>query len=511
MSPQYRANTYAAVDLGSNSFHMIVARLEHGELRIIDRIKEMVRLAEGVDDDGRLSDHVETRVLSCLSRFGQRLRGIEDDNIRAVGTQALRRLRNSQAFLVVAETALGCPIEVINGREEARLIYTGVSQGVAGEPGRRLVIDIGGGSTELVIGEGVKPLLLESLQYGCVAVTQKYFPDGQLTEKGWREACNAVRADLQELLQLYRQTGWETAIGSSGTIRAVYEVCFRAGWSEKAVTAEALGKLRAQLLSAGHIDNISINGLTERRKPVFAGGVVILDACFEDLGIEAIRSSPYALREGVLYDLLGRLEHRDPRQKTVDALARRYAIDFSQAARVRDTTLAIYEQLAEPFNLHATHRDLLEWACQLHEIGLSIAHSSYQKHSGYLVANTDMAGFSRQEQQFLAGLVGGHRRALPGRLRDELPPRLYAPFDQLLMMLRIAVILCRTRDDRAIPDFMVTFEAPSLSFFFPAAWMNTHPLTMNDLQQEKQQLKSLDFDMQTSELAAADQLIADGV
>ncbi len=277
-----------------------MARRDHGELRVLDRIKDMVRLGGGLDAEGRLDPAVQDRAFASLARFGQRLRGIPQDNLRAVGTQTFRRMKNANAFLMIAETALGCGIDIIAGREEARLIYLGVIQGVAGHEDRRLVIDIGGGSTELVIGQGSQPLEMESLQYGCVSLTRRFFGDGRLSRKRWNKALSSVLADLQELRLRYLRAGWDTAIGSSGTVRAVEAICQRLGWSERDITADALQMLTDRLLQFDTIDAVNLPGLSDRRHPVLVGGLVMLQACFEALQIRTLKVSPFALREGVL-------------------------------------------------------------------------------------------------------------------------------------------------------------------------------------------------------------------
>jgi exopolyphosphatase/guanosine-5'-triphosphate,3'-diphosphate pyrophosphatase len=486
-----RANTYAAVDLGSNSFHLLVARRDHGELRVIDAIKEMVRLGGGLDDQGRLDDATQQRALGCLARFGQRLRGIPDENIRAVGTQTFRRLKNANAFLLVTETALGCPVDIIGGREEARLVYLGVSQGVSGHEERRLVIDIGGGSTELVIGEGLVPLELESLQYGCVSLTRQFFGDGRITKKRWKKAVRSVAADLQELQLRYRETGWDTAVGSSGTIKAVAEICRQQGWVEKDISADAVIQLRDALLSFQNIEAVELPGLSERRHPVIIGGLAMLMACFKALKFKTLRVSPYALREGVLHDLLGRLEHRDPRDKTVQAFRARYGVDTRQVDRVKKIALKACEQIADDMFLRPVHRELLSWAADLHETGLSVSHSHFQLHSGYLVENSDMAGFSRQEQLFLATLIRCHRRSLPADFAQSLPPRLHEPLRVTLFCLRFAAVLCRSRDEAAIPAFSMNGSHNMIEAEFPPDWMSTHPLTMMDLLNEATQLNEI--------------------
>jgi exopolyphosphatase/guanosine-5'-triphosphate,3'-diphosphate pyrophosphatase len=491
MTATERANTFAAVDLGSNSFHLLVARREHGELRVIDRIKEMVRLGGGLDERGRLDDDVQERAFACLARFGQRLRGIPADNLRAVGTQTFRRMENANAFLLIAETGLGCSIDIIAGREEARLIYLGVTQGVSGHEDRRLVVDIGGGSTELVIGQGLEPLELESLQYGCVSLTRKYFGDGEISRKRWKKAVRAVMVELQELRLRYLGTGWDRAIGSSGTIRAIEEICRRQGWVERDISIDALHMLRDRVLEFDRIDALRLDGLSERRHPVLIGGLAILHACFKALEINTLKVSPYALREGVLYDLLGRMDNRDPRAKSVDALMSRYSVDRAQVDRVKSIAVTACDKISDGMFLRPIHRQLLAWAADLHETGLGVSHSGYQMHSGYLVENSDLAGFTRQEQLFLAALVRYHRRPIPRRFAEQLPNRLHEPLRMTLFCLRLACILCRSRDEAAIPAFRLSGNDHTVTARFPARWTESHPLTMFDLRQEAHDLKSV--------------------
>jgi len=489
MTVSERTDTFAAVDLGSNSFHLLVARREHGELRVIDRIKEMVRLGGGLDQDGQLDPAVQDSAFACLARFGQRLRGIPPDNLRAVGTQTFRRMQNANAFLLIAETALGCSIDIIAGREEARLIYLGVTQGVSGHQDRRLVIDIGGGSTELVIGEGLQPLEMESLQYGCVSLTRRFFGDGRITSKRWKKAVRSVLADMQELRLRYLRTGWDSAIGSSGTIKAVEEICRQQGWIEKDINADALYLLRDRLLAFEKIDAVTLPGLSERRHPVLIGGLVVLHACFKALEIESLRISPYALREGVLHDMLGRLDNLDPRDKTVDALMSRYGVDRDQVGRVKQVALKACDKVADGMFLRPAHRQLLGWAVDLHETGLGVSHSQFHLHSGYLVENSDMAGFTRQEQFFLAALVRNQRRAITTGFTDQLPTRLHEPLRMTLFCLRFASVLCRSREDKAIPSFRLSGGENMITASFPDKWKDSHPLTLFDLQQESKDLE----------------------
>lgn len=504
MTHSERTDTYAAVDLGSNSFHLLVARREHGELRVIDRIKEMVRLGGGLDVEGNLDPVIQDRAFACLARFGQRLRGIPAENLRAVGTQTFRRMKNANSFLMIAETGLGCSIDIIAGREEARLIYLGVTQGVPGHEKRRLVIDIGGGSTELVIGEGLEPMEMESLQYGCVSLTRQFFGDGRITVKRWKKAVRSVMADLQELRVRYLSTGWESAVGSSGTIKAVEEICRQHGWIEKDINADALHMLRDRLLEFETIDSVRLPGLSERRHPVLIGGMVMLHACFKVLEIESIRVSPYALREGVLQDLLGRMEHHDPRAKTIDAFMSRYSVDREQVERVKETALKACDKIADGMFLRPIHRQLLGWASDLHEIGLGISHSQYHIHSGYLVENSDMTGFTRQEQLFLAALVRNHRRTIPKNFTDQLPTRLHEPLRMTLFCLRFACILSRSRESQAIPPFRLSGGDNRITASFPAKWSESHPLTLFDLQQEARDLYSIGLQFRVSKPSNAE-------
>lgn len=490
MKPDLNNETYAAIDLGSNSFHLLVARREHGELRVLDRIKDMVRLGGGLDGAGNLDPETQQRALDSLARFGQRLRGIPARNMRAVGTQTFRRLNNANAFLQACEQQLGCPIDIISGREEARLIYMGVTQWIARSPLKQLIMDIGGGSTELIIGEGFDPVVMNSMQFGCVSTTQRFFSDGKITAKRLRKAQRAVAAELQDIQSVYRQAGWKRVIGSSGTLRSAATICVINGWSKKGITKQALAKLQQKALSFSHHEDIRIKGLLEQRKPVFMGGLAVIQACFEALEIDEMVISPYALREGVLQDLIGRLEHNDPRDHTVKAFMTRFAVDEAQVERVQTTALKLYDQLSIDLGLTSGHRKLLAWASGLHETGLSLSHQSYQQHSAYLVDSADMAGFSRQEQLYLATLVGYQRRAIPQAYADKLPERLWQGLNIGLVCLRLAWVFCRTRDDDAIPEPRIKLSGNTVFLALPAGWMEAHPLTVADLSFEQRALKT---------------------
>lgn len=487
---------YAAIDLGSNSFHMIVARHEHGQLRVIDRIRDMVRLAGGLDDQGRLDPGVREEALASLARFGQRIAGIPDHQVRAVGTQTFRRLRNPAAFLIVAETALGCPIDIISGREEARLVYLGVAQGMAPVDGRRLVIDVGGGSTEIVAGETLEPALAESLPYGCVGTSRKAFGDGRISAKRWQRASQEVRSELQIWRSAYRDYGWQQAVGSSGTIRAVASMLAELHPGQAGgITPAGIEELRDRLIEAGHHDRIELAGLSERRRPVIAGGLLVLEAVMATLEIERLQVSPFALREGLLHDLMGRLEQRDPRERSIQALGERYQVDRNQAERIDDWTQMAFEQVAQDWQLRPIHADLLHWTSQVHEIGLAIAHDAYPQHTAYIVENADLAGFSRQEQQFMATIARLQRgRLQPGDF-DALPVRLQRPARRLLCLLRLALALYRGRSQARLGDFALRASGDELQLQLPNGLLDRQPLTRRDLDYEQQQLKRIGIEL----------------
>ncbi len=493
-------NLYAAIDLGSNSFHMLVARREHDELRVIDRIREMVRLAGGLDARGRLDPTIRDQALACLSRFGQRIAEIPDHQIRAVGTQTFRRMQHPESFLVVAETALGCAIDVISGREEARLVWQGVNQGTAVDNSGRLVIDIGGGSTEFAAGAGHEPDCVESIQFGCVGVTRKAFGKGRISRRRWQRAADEIASELLAIRPALAGTQWQRVTGSSGTIRSVLQVLdARHPETLDRIDIDGVESIAARIIEAGHVDRVALQGVSTRRLPVIAGGILVLQTCMRTLGIEELEVSPFALREGLLHDLVGRLEHRDPREKTVNAMAGRFGTDRTQAERVGDFALCAFEQVGDDFGLKRVHRDLLDWSCRLHELGLSIAHSHYQLHSAWLVEHADMAGFTRQEQQFMAFLLKYQRRKIGASAIQELPSRLRDSARPLLAILRLAVALARSRSDADLPDFALHARARSqLCLSLPPGWLDSHPLSARALELERGYLKPLGMKLSLS-------------
>ncbi len=483
----------AAIDLGSNSFHMIVARLDDGRIQVLDRIKEMVRLRGGLDEEGNLDPEVWQRAIDCLSRFGQRVSSIPRGGVRAVGTNTLRNMRQSDQFLREAEAALGHPVSIIAGQEEARLIYLGVAHSLAEPGGRRLVVDIGGGSTEAIIGEKFSPVRKESMEMGCVSMTQRFFEDGKYSKKRWKKAELAARLEVKPFQDEYDQDHWDMAVGSSGSIKAAAAVIQELGYCQFGITREGLEGIRDRILKDGSEKALKLPGLVDERKPVFAGGVVILLALFKTLGIERMLVSEGSLREGLLYELVGRLEHEDIHETTVRRVQRRFGIRDKQADRVAAMAQALIRQVGDIFTINEDAETLLNWAARLHEIGFFISHSGYHRHGAYLLENMDMPGFSRREQRILATLAGAQRKKLTNQRFELVPDFLKEEIKLLAILLRLAILLHRDRtdDDNPMPD--LSLSGRILKLRFPDGWLEQHPLTEADLSNEKALLKQAGF------------------
>jgi exopolyphosphatase/guanosine-5'-triphosphate,3'-diphosphate pyrophosphatase len=473
-------DTLAAVDLGSNSFRLEVARVAGDQLYPLDSLKETVRLAGGLGADKRLDKATQERALACLRRFGERLRGLSPEAIRCIGTSTLRVARNAEEFIARAEAALGHPIEVVAGREEARLIYLGVAHSLPASPDRRLVVDIGGGSTECIVGHGLKPHERESLHMGCVNFSQRFFPAGRIDKAALKAAEMTARVEVERVAREFSRDNWQQAVGSSGTARALREILEQCGWSARGITADGLAQLRSQFVRAGHVDALDLPGLSRDRRPVIAGGFAIMAGLFAELEIEQMDVAETAMREGILYDLLGRFHQQDMREATVDEFMRRYHIDTRQAARVK----RLAEKLLDASG-SSDENDMrfLDWAARLHEIGLMVSHSGYHRHSGYILENADMPGFSRTEQARLALLARAQRGALvklPAFASGAVPDN-----DRLLVWaLRQAVILCRSRAEPHLPDVRVEVGTRRFRLELPEGWLANRPLTQRALEDE---------------------------
>lgn len=439
----------AAIDIGSNSFHLAIARLDHGEVRKVASMSEKVQLAAGLDENNILSEEAQQRGLDCLTRFMGRLESVSPERLRIVATNALRQAKNADEFIRKANDILPKPIEIIAGREEARLIYLGVSHTNASSD-KRLVIDIGGGSTEFIIGQQFDPILTESLQMGCVAYTKAFFENGQITEKAFDKTIEAARKRILAISGSYREAGWSSVIGSSGTMKAVRNVLVAQGWSDdqQRITYDGVKKLEQLLLEIGDVDNIQLEGVKEHRKAVFPAGVAIVRAIMKVFGMETIAYSDGALREGVMYDMLGRFASEDVRDRSVQSLIKRYSVDKAQAKRVVKSANQLFDQAQNRLGLQTEDADLLRRSAFLYEIGLAISHSGYHKHGAYLLEHSDVPGFSQVDQLRMAQLVLNHRKKLKPELFEQAKEIGGQKLVQLILLLRLAILANHSRADQ---------------------------------------------------------------
>ncbi len=483
----------AAIDLGSNSFHMIVARIDHGELRPIERLGEKVQLAAGLQN-GRLDEQAISRGLACLTQFRQVLDRVSPQAVRVVGTNALRAAKNYSDFTLPARAIVGSPVEVISGREEARLVYLGVAHTLADDEKSRLVVDIGGGSTEFVVGERFEARLLESLHMGCVSYRDQFFVNGKLSAKRFEAAYQAAYLEVLKIRKLFKKRGWEDVVGSSGTMRAIEQVLVSQGWSESGISRKGLEKLKKLLMNYERVEDLAaIAGLKEARQTVFTSGVAITLAIFDALKLDIVQTSPGALREGVIYDMLGRYSHEDVRERTVSAMMQRYQVDQQNATDVEKMALQLFDQAAADWELGREDRELLSRAARLHEIGLAISHSQFHKHGQYLVQHADMPGFSRSEQADLALLVRAHRQKFPGSLMIEMDGNQRNRIERLCILLRLANLFKYISEEDGIPELGCSVGDDLLQLDFPGGWLERHPLTRAELGAQQQYLEKTNY------------------
>lgn len=500
-------HTLAAVDLGSNSFHLQIARVVDHQLYPLDNLKETVRLGAGVTPEKQIDEATAERALNALRLFAERLRGLPKDAVRVVGTNALRIAKNANSFVREAENILGYPIEVIAGREEARLIYVGVAHSLPPANHNRLVVDIGGGSTEFIIGHRMKTKLVDSLYMGCVSFSERYFPGGKLDRKSFKDAEYAAARELESITTPFRKEGWREALGSSGTAKALGIILIENGQSKETITRDGLAWLKEKAIKAGDFKSLDLPGVKGDRIPVLPGGLAIMTAVFEELGLKEMSIADTALRDGVLYDLLGRTFHADIRDATVTQFAKRYHIDQAQAARVGAAALRFFDAIDnenesrvdektgdekagdEKTNAETIkerrfqHRQTLGWACHLHEIGISIAQAGFHKHSAYIIGNADMPGFSKREQATLAALILAQR----GKLSKVNPEFMQDPlFVSRVLCLRLAVLLSRSRRNLNGKLFNLSRHVSGRRFSLDveSEWLTRNDLTAYELKQE---------------------------
>ncbi|WKE65553.1 guanosine-5'-triphosphate,3'-diphosphate pyrophosphatase [Gallaecimonas kandeliae] len=458
---------YAAIDLGSNSFHMLVARSCHGQVQTLAKVKRKVRLAAGLDDSYQLSLEAMERGWQCLTLFAERLQGIPSEQVRVVATATLRYARNADTFLREGERILGCPIQVISGEEEAALIYQGVAH-TSGQEGRRLVVDIGGASTELVIGTDFAPEKLQSLEMGCVTFQNRYFADGNLSQQAFDAAIAAAQSKLTPLRDHYLALGWDHCVGASGSVQAVQEVQLARGENET-LTLARLRQTLATTVACGHMDSLAMPGLMEERKPVFAAGLAILIAIFESLAVSAMEASGGALREGVIYGLLPAPE-LDVRSRTLAAISARFSLDESQGERVAELVSAL-----APLSLDPEQVALAAAAARLHELGLAVGFKQAADHGAYLLNHLDLPGFNQHERRDLVALLAHQEGSL-----DGLPRRLLLP----AALLRLAILLCASRQDPP-EGIQLHSQDNELVLALPVPWLAQRPLLSSMLEEEQ--------------------------
>ncbi|MBD2783641.1 exopolyphosphatase [Xenorhabdus sp. DI] len=486
-TPIPKPQEIATIDLGSNSFHMVIARIVNGALQVIGRLKKRVYLADGLNSKNALSEDAINRGLNCLSLFAERLQGFPANNVCLVGTHSLREATNVQEFLQRAKEVIPYPIEIISGHEEARLIFMGVEH-TQPEKGRKLVIDIGGGSTELVIGEDFEPLLIESRRMGCVSFSRQFFPDGVINEHNFRKARLQAAQKLENLVWQFRTKGWDFALGASGTIKAIHELLVKLGEKDGLITPERLNMLVKRILKYKNFNELELPGLSNDRKQTFVPGLSILCGIFDALHIQELRLSQGALREGVLYEMEDRFRHQDIRQRTAKSLAEHYNIDREQAGRVWDTAKNLYDQWAEqnPKRVHPQLEAILLWAAMLHEVGLSINLSGLQRHSAYILQNTELPGFTQEQQLLLATLVRYHRKAV--KVHEH--PRFYLfkkkQYLPMLKILRLATLLNNQRQSTTTPESLrLETDHGHWTLYLPQDYLKQNALVLLDLEQEQ--------------------------
>ncbi len=491
---------FAALDLGSNSFHLLVAKeTEHG-FSTLDRVKDMVRLAEGLNEEGELSSAACERALQSLAKFQQRLRSVPALHTRVVGTSALRRTLGPKSFFEQAERTLDHKIEIISGREEARLIYLGARHTLAPTDTQRLIIDVGGGSSELILGNQSEPLLLESLDIGCVDIMQRCFADNKISEKNLKAAQLAVGLEIEPYLAQYARLGWDQAVGTSGTLSAIDQVLNFGDTPSGNIQRQALHDLVMSLKQNQVANKIQLAGLSARRSPVFLGGCVIVLNLMTLMEIDSIEVTDGALREGILIDLLGRHHHHDVRNLSVKSIGKRFQVDELHAEAVTTCAFKLFDACAHSWNIDTEEsKKLLCWACQTHELGLAISHSQHHHHGANILAVADLPGFSKNDQHLLATLVRQHRRTIKSEFCSSIQDPLVAPILPLIALLRISVQLNRSRSFRDLLLFRVKAKTGKISIQFKRGWLQDHPLTHEDLKQEREELKKIGIEFTISE------------
>lgn len=489
------ANLYAALDIGSNSFHLVIARMLAGSMQVVKKVKHKVRLADGLDDNQVLSEEAIVRGLNTLQSMAESMHGLDPTHVRVVATHTLRRARNARIFLHRAKSIFPFQIEIISGPEEARLIYGGIANTTQSE-GKRLVVDIGGGSTEFGLGVDFSPLVCKSVQMGCVSYQQRFFKDGKVSSKRFNRAITAARQEIELVVNSLKRHSWETSIGSSGTARAIAAVLAGLQESEEAqkITLSGLANLIKLCAEQGHEEKLNFTNLTDDRRPVFAAGLSIMYAIFKSLDIDEMQTSTAALREGVLYEIQTDDNRSNIRERTAHSLATRYDVDTQYAQKVWSNCLFIFNQVKDKWSVNTIDlKHILEWAALLHEVGLQINSRGVQRHSSYVIEQSDMPGFNQEQQKLIATLVRYHRKKIKV---NEFP--VFANYSQhdvfaLLSILRLGVMLNINRQETLLPEYKVEVTKSSITLNFPDDWFDASPLLLADIEQEKRYLDAVDI------------------
>ncbi|WP_448212374.1 Ppx/GppA phosphatase family protein [Colwellia sp. MEBiC06753] len=488
---------YAVIDLGSNSFHMLITRLVADGVQTVDKVKRKVRLASGLDEHNRLSTDAMSRGLECLSFFAERLQDIAPENIRIVATATLRIAQNADEFLAKAQLILKQPVVLLSGIEEAERIYLGVAH--TSECGaKRLVLDIGGASTEVVIGEHFTIHQAISLNMGCVTFNQQYFTNGKLSAKQFDQAIAQAKSQLLPYLATYETFGWQTVLGGSGTMQALAEILVY-NHRPAIITYEFLQEIKQQLLQFEQFDSIKIAGLTSERTPVFASGLAILIGLYQSFNIQSLQLSGGALREGLLYEMLPDMRKVNIRERTIHSLVERFHIDEAHADRVKHQAQRLYDDLAADWQLSDENlKQMLFAACKLHEVGLLLSFKYHQRHGAYIIQNADLPGYDQTERQLIVTLVNLYKGDIEPEALSSMAITDQVTAAKLLAIFRLAVILCRRRKDEVLPDYQSSIDGNTIKLCLPATWIEQHPLIADELMQENQHLASLSLALQIS-------------
>ena len=498
MSYSPLTNSFAAIDLGSNSFHMVIAEPEGSSIRIIDGLRVPVRLGAGLDENKKLKKQTRLNALDALGQFAQRLRGVPLRQVRIVGTNTLRRARDASDFMNDAQSILGKSIEIISGREEARLIFSAVSHTAPEPDSQKLVVDIGGGSTELIIGKGFKPNLLESVNMGCVSYTTKFFSDKKVRSGDFKKASVEAQVELSPIARAYTDLGWSEATGCSGTIKAVRRILMELRFSDGDITRDGLRALINAIDKAGSIDKLNLQSISSDRSAVICGGIAILHAIVKTLKIKQLQASQVALREGLIFDMVGKAEHIDIQSQTLHNLITRFDIDKQQSQRVENAVVHFFNHVSNAWGLDEdTDLAQLVWAAQLHEIGKAVAHTQYHKHGAYIIAHSDLIGFSLAEQKTLALLIRNHRRKIDLSAFDTLQKTEKVRVVRLLGLLRLAILIHRGRHTVNLEQFKLKVKENQLTVSASIKWLEENPLTSSELQAESDRLLLVNFKLKT--------------